>query len=425
MRLSGKTVIEYPLPQGISTPSDFYLPEVQATVRDKGTTVIFQKAYLCACKSQESDSLNICKNCGGVGYLFANPIKTQMIFSGLKYNRRFQDYGAQDSGLVSVTALNEQKFSFMDMLVLKNLTAEHQQVLYPKLTDDGNTLFAFTKYDVISVDFLGLFVSATQKLQRLTEANGDFSFRDNVITFNSSFNNLDTPGVTIRYVHHPVYHIMDISRESFTSTQGSLNQGKEKLILPIHAIAQRAHLIKEVENFDGTRLLDNSWLPLPCVESEITAFNRQLKYSTAQDIFDNLTAAQIIALGDLIGTDSMKLIKVSTTSAEILQLFTVPKELVPAPGIGKYIQVLGVTLRYNFGTIAYNNTGGHRISINSNDLCFFFALGQPNSFIESEPVIGVGNSSLENKSIVMTTNANPIDGDGTLDVYISYEIIDL
>ncbi len=117
------------------------------------------------------------------------------------------------------------------------------------------------------------------------------------------------PCVTIRYIHNPVYHIIDISRESFTSTDGSISQGKPKLILPIHAIAQRAHLIKDVEDYDGTRLLDNSWLPNSCEPAEITTFNRQLKYANVIDVYNNLTDNQKIELemylgtGDTIGPD--------------------------------------------------------------------------------------------------------------------------
>src|SRR6185436_1974058 len=150
MRLSGKTVINEPVPAGNSINSDFRLSEVESTVRNKGINVIFQKAYLCPCKSKESDHRNTCQNCGGVGYLFANPTKTQMIITGIKYNRKFEEYGAQDLGMVSVTANNSTKFSFMDQIVITDATAEHTQVLYPRLNDDEDTLFAYAKYDIVS-----------------------------------------------------------------------------------------------------------------------------------------------------------------------------------------------------------------------------------------------------------------------------------
>ena len=85
-----------------------------------------------------------------------------------------------------------------------------------------------------------------------------------------------------------------------TSTKGQYRQGQTKMLMPVHAIAKRAHLIKDVENYGGDRLLDNSWLPNACETPDLTKFQRQLKYATAQDIFDNLTAQQIAALDILI-----------------------------------------------------------------------------------------------------------------------------
>ena len=303
MRLSGKTVIEKQLPGNKSLPADFVLSEIEATIRDKGYDVIVEKAYLCPCKGKSTPApLNVCRNCGGSGWLFANPTKTKMIITGITSDSKLKeaalrDWGMIDSGTIKVTALDSDKLTYMDRIVVLDATAEHNEILYPTLNDTDTSLFAFTQYDILSVDFIALFQGTNVALQRLSEPT-DYSFIDNIITLAASYNNLTNSSVTIRYQHRPVFHIIDVLRESMTSTKGQFGS-QQKLVMPVHAIAKRAHLIKDIENYDGDRLIDNSWLP-QCPSSGLTPFQRQLRYTDVQVIFDGLTAEQIAGLQELI-----------------------------------------------------------------------------------------------------------------------------
>jgi len=306
MRLSSKTIINQTL-SGPTTNSDFDKPEFEGAIRYKGYDAIFEKAYLCPCKSQDSpDHLSTCQNCGGVGWIFCNPTKTKFIITGIAADSKLREaalreWGLIDGGVVNVTALNENKLSYMDRIRLLDATAEHNQILYPKETDDETQFFAYTHYDIVSIDNITLFVNEETQLQRLSP-NTDYSFRDNVITFTVASGVTVNSHVGIRYVHNPVFHIIDVVRESMTSpkTTGPVNQQKQ--IMPIKAIAKRAHLIKDVENFDGDRLLDNSWLP-QCPTEDITAFQRQLRYMDVQVIYDTLTQVQKDALEVLLDSD--------------------------------------------------------------------------------------------------------------------------
>jgi len=184
MRLSGKTIINQAI-TGPITNSDFEKPEFEGAIRDKGYDAIFEKAYLCPCKSKGStDHLNICKNCGGVGWIFCNPTKTKFIITGIAAESKLREaalreWGLIDGGVVNVTALNENKLSFMDRVRLLDATAEHNQILYPQETDDETQFFAYTQYDIVSIDNITLFVDEETQLQRLSP-NTDYSFRDNV-----------------------------------------------------------------------------------------------------------------------------------------------------------------------------------------------------------------------------------------------------
>jgi len=311
-RLSNKQILQGERSNVPGLPSDFNQQEILATLDTKGYKVIHEKAYKCPCKSRESEHRNTCKNCGGSGWLFLNPTYTSMIITGIAQDyglkaSALQEWGSLDMGSVKVTSYNSEKLVMMDRITIVDATAEHQEILYPKLTDDGTQLFAYTKYDIggfspcdtpTPIDYIALFVAEDQTLKKL-EINIDYTFRDNVIIFDSQYNNLIDPCVTIRYTYNPSFHITDVIRESMTSPA---NQGTEKLILPVHAIAKRAHLVKDVENFDGNRLLNNSWKANSCSNAEEDSkFIRQLKYSSVNFIYENLTQSQISALSQLIG----------------------------------------------------------------------------------------------------------------------------
>ena len=289
-RLSSKTLVQQIFDTSPTLNADFVKSEVYATIRDKGYNVIYSKAYLCPCKSKESDHRTTCKNCGGVGQFWANPTKTKMIISGISNDKKFEEWGRDDLGMVRVTAFEENKLSRMDQLVIVDGTSEMSEILYPVLDDAGTTLFSMTKYDIKSIDFIGLYANESTKVTKLTEIT-DYTFQDNKITFNASYNGLVDPCVSIRYVHAPTYYIWDISRDSMRSTVVS-NGVPTPIILPVHAIAKKAHHIKDAENFDGYKLLDNSWLPNICQTEDLTAFERQVKNTNTQTLYDTLTSKQ-------------------------------------------------------------------------------------------------------------------------------------
>lgn len=307
-RLSSKTIIKKPVPTRIGVYGYFDEPEVTGLVNDRGYKCIYEKAYECPCKSKEATHRQNCKNCGGTGWIFVNPKESRMVITSILADGKFSkaqwiDWGMVDSGSAMLSSLNDDKLAFMDRVTIKTATAEHNQILYPSLTDDGVQLFAYTKYDIISIDFIGLFVGIDEPLQKL-EPTTDYTFRDNVILLESQYNDLVGPAITIRYIHNPVFHIIDVLRESMTSTKGTMSQGQTQLILPIKALAKRAHLIKDAENYNGNRLLNNSWLPDECQDNEVSTFVRQLQYTSAQIIYDNLSEAQIDALDVLIHESS-------------------------------------------------------------------------------------------------------------------------
>lgn len=262
MNLSGKTIINNDqAPKKVGMITDFDKSEFIASIQTKGNTVIYEKAYICPCKNREiPDHLTVCRNCGGKGWIFANPTRTKMLIVGIRLEDKLKDgslreWGMADIGFVQVTAPDDYKLTYMDRITNIDATAENHEILYPQLNDYEDEYFAFTKYPIKSFDYVAMFVGSDSPLQRLTQGT-HYTFQDNVIRFIG--NDWANTNVTVRYVHNPAYHVIDIMRESMTSYN---RNGLEKLVLPINVLARRAHLVFDPENLSGDRLIDNSWLP--------------------------------------------------------------------------------------------------------------------------------------------------------------------
>ena len=142
--------------------------------------------------------------------------------------------------------------------------------------------------------------------------------------------------------------------------------------------------------------------------------------STLTDLY---TAVELICANQYAQSNPITLsTKVSLTADQILLLHTNPVELIPNPGVGKFINILSLTGNFTFGTIVYDTNitmnvyypgSASIISVNviissSADVMIRFAL----------------NGTVSSNQPLMTTitNGNPLNGDGILDFYITYTI---
>jgi len=130
--------------------------------------------------------------------------------------------------------------------------------------------------------------------------------------------------------------------------------------------------------------------------------------------------------------------KVTISSARILTLFSVPVPIIPAPGVGKYINVLNVIVEYQFGTTPYDV--GEAIELwlspadgGANDSSVY---GLNNAIItQTSDQIALGSLSLANGAVFSARSvlenqgmnfasdtSDPTGGDGVLVVTVVYEI---
>lgn len=136
-------------------------------------------------------------------------------------------------------------------------------------------------------------------------------------------------------------------------------------------------------------------------------------------------------VADLIGGGLLKVVKVSFSAAEILNLFTTPKNLVAAQGAGTVIMPIRIIINKTYVSTTYTTnlnlvmgTGTVFASTFSN------ALGFSASEIAGYTVVSNGSVSPATSSInapitLAAATGNPVAGDGTMDVYLYYVVITL
>ena len=113
------------------------------------------------------------------------------------------------------------------------------------------------------------------------------------------------------------------------------------------------------------------------------------------------------------------------TSSQLLSFFTTPVPLVPAPGTGKYLIVDKVIFKYNFGTTAYSGAGNTNVVMGTNNIAQFG--GVTAAFASTVTQVGPSSVKLtENTGLDLAhTIGNIVDGDGTADVTVVYQISSL
>lgn len=131
--------------------------------------------------------------------------------------------------------------------------------------------------------------------------------------------------------------------------------------------------------------------------------------------------------GDVtLSTSNIITVKISVTNSEVLNLATAPKLLVAAQGAGKVIRLMDASIAYNHNTTAFSSTqlrfniGG--IAIAANAVLALSTTGIGFSFV---PNINLTAAQSNNQALYLNTITNPTSGDGSLDVYVTYQVITL
>jgi len=254
-----KTILTVTDPGRIGNPDVKLRPDdFDFIVFDKGLEVLWEKAVPCPCRVKGSQgSRSTCKNCGGIGWVFINPVRTRMVLQSMDLKTQYKIYGQENSGTVMVTARKGVNLSFMDRLTVIDSESLFKQVLYPVKNDVGRYV-GTTIYPLISIESLFLYEGDSVKLRRLVEGV-DFSKDYNVITLNSSYDSLTNPSLSVTYTHNIQYMIVENIRD-VRNTYVYDSTGHDQMAkMPVHVLGRRPHYVLDIENLNGDRLFDNSF----------------------------------------------------------------------------------------------------------------------------------------------------------------------
>jgi len=240
--------------------ADLDKAEFEKLIDQKGGDVIFEKALECPCKSKSTNQQSDCKNCGGTGWVFINPVQTRMILTAINIVTDFKAWSEEMRGTVNITCKAEEQLSVMDKITVLNGEAIFNEVLF--LRKKGEEVFCYTTYAVKEILYVGMFVATDEPLLRLIEG-ADFTIEGSIF----KLTNLDLLGsdstgentsFTIRYKHAPEFHVIEMRRETMQTFEW---RGTERLqSMPVSAIARRAHYQLKANNLLGDRLIDNSYI---------------------------------------------------------------------------------------------------------------------------------------------------------------------
>lgn len=241
---------------------DLVKSDFDALVWQKGYDVYHDKAIKCPCRNlPDGQSQSSCKNCGGSQWVFVNRTETRMVVQSINKDTKFKEWSEEKLGLAKITAMQESKIAFMDRIILRNSLATTSHTLFARVHADGK-LRCKSVYDIESIDFIYLFAGVGNKLtvvpsDKYTIDDGSW------ITLSDDYLSISNPTISIRYNHHPAFHINEVSRsiiDSYVIQKTDDIQRDQIRPFPVHAVGRLAHYVLDEENYSNDRLFDNSIL---------------------------------------------------------------------------------------------------------------------------------------------------------------------
>ena len=263
----GKSIVTNP-PVIHQTPAIVVEPRVGWRVRDfemliqaHGYDAYIDRAMRCPCAEKASgQALSTCRNCMGRGWFFTDRTETRVIAQHMDSKKHYQDWSEVNRGTASITTKGIDKLGFMDRIILLQLEEWYSEILRPIMYD--KELVAYPIYEPLQISSIYLFISDNTALLPLKEGE-DYSVDKNKMVFNQEILNdivmkdVNNPsanvGISIRYSHYPVYHVIDVNRELMKVRESKFCCYDDETLkqMPINVLARKAHFIFDNQTFDN------------------------------------------------------------------------------------------------------------------------------------------------------------------------------
>jgi hypothetical protein len=118
----------------------------------------------------------------------------------------------------------------------------------------------------------------------------------------------------------------------------------------------------------------------------------------------------------------IRTVKVTVTSAEILDAYDTPIELIAAPPSGFYIDPISITARFDYDSTPYATNTNGLVKIGSGTINGLIPLSTSNSLMTKMALSGFGFSGAMTFTV---EDGNPTAGDSDLIFYITYQVVQL
>jgi len=193
----------------------------------------------------------------------------------------------------------------------------------------------------------------------------------------------------------------------------------------------------EIVNYDFLLSIDNNGNVNKVPASSISGGGGNIYIEGRDDISVSGTGTEqdpiIIQYDDTLFIPTQREVKFTLTTNQIRNLNSNPIELIPSPGPDKFIEVISAAIRYNYGTVPFNGLGDFSVASSSSasDAALFRLSPTPmqgtNSFFVRmyQKISESGFQLVENDSVVARTEGDSLQGNGTIDLYIIYRIVNI
>ena len=258
-------------------------------VHQKGYPVVIEKAISCPCATVANQPLPECRNCGGSGWFWINPVSTKAIIQSMNKDTKFKEWSKENVGTASITTFQEVELGYMDKIRLTEGLTSYSEIVKPILYDDG-TMRARLRYRPVSIEAMFRYDTSTTALTGLVIPT-DVTLSGNILVIDSSLNGITNLTISIRYQHNPVFVVVDLPRSTIYSESLHHNtKAEDHFPFPVHAVARTLHYAVNETSIDTAYLFDNSFTPL-CVNTTGLTLNGQTIVVSAysQTEIDGLT----------------------------------------------------------------------------------------------------------------------------------------
>lgn len=233
--------------------TDFWTPDFDILVDNKGYDVVWEKAIPCPCRRRQNTNMSACRNCLGTGWVFINPTQIKAIATSLNRDTKYKEWSQEMLGTASFTVRHEYHLNFMDRFTLLNSTSMQSENLIVRRW--GDKKFVITIYPADSIREVFRFVNGDSPLELISEDH--YRIENNFVVFDNHIKEGDS--VSITYEHKVQYHIIDLNHDVRNTIILDSQSREQDLHLPIAAVGRRVQYVLDASNYTGDNIIDNSY----------------------------------------------------------------------------------------------------------------------------------------------------------------------